>query len=70
MKIKYYRKRELQPMTPWTDESSMSGVSVSEADSDAGSPKTGDMIAFNPSNSEDRWLVAKKFFEDNYVVAG
>lgn len=40
-------------------------VSISAADREAGSPKLGDMIARNPKNHEDQWLVAKKYFEDN-----
>jgi len=34
-----------------------------------GSPKQGDMIAFNPSNPGDQWLVAEQFFKDNYEEA-
>ena len=41
-------------------------ISVSQADRDAGSPKVGDMIARNPKNHEDQWLVAKQYFEDNF----
>jgi hypothetical protein len=41
-------------------------VSVSKADADAGSPKVGDMIARNPKNSDDMWLVSKRYFEDNF----
>lgn len=40
-------------------------VSISQADKDAGSPKLGDMIARNPKNHEDQWLVAKDYFEEN-----
>ena len=40
-------------------------VSISPADKDAGSPKVGDMIARNPKNHDDQWLVAKKYFEEN-----
>lgn len=40
-------------------------VSISQADLDNGSPKIGDMIARNPKDSNDQWLVAKKYFEDN-----
>jgi hypothetical protein len=43
----------------------LAGVSVSDADKKAGSPKLGDMIARNPSNHADRWLVAKKYFDEN-----
>lgn len=64
-----YRKKHLQPMEPWTPDTDMSGVSVSDADRANGSPKQGDMIAVNPENGEDRWLVAADFFEANYEPA-
>lgn len=41
-------------------------VSISEEDRKAGSPKLGDMIARNPKNHNDQWLVAKQYFEDNF----
>ena len=41
-------------------------VSVSAEDLNNGSPKMGDMIARNPKNHEDKWLVAKKYFEENF----
>lgn len=31
-----------------------------------GSPKIGDMIARNPKNHEDQWLVAEQYFNDNF----
>lgn len=31
-----------------------------------GSPKQGDMIARNPENHDDLWLVSKKYFEENF----
>ena len=40
-------------------------VSISYADLKAGSPKIGDMIARNPKNWLDQWLVAKDYFEEN-----
>jgi len=61
-----YRKKLLQEMEEWTPTMDMSGVSVSEADANKGSPMQGDMIAKNPNNNKDRWLVAKQFFDDNY----
>jgi len=68
-KMKNYRKKNVQPMEPWTHETDMALVSVSESDKTAGSPKAGDMIAVNPNDATDKWLVAKKFFEDNYEPA-
>ncbi len=41
-------------------------ISVSMADLEAGSPKLGDMIARNPKNHDDQWLVAAKYFADNF----
>lgn len=42
-------------------------ISVSDEDEAAGSPKLGDMIARNPENHNDQWLVAQKYFYDNFV---
>ena len=44
-------------------------ISISEADKLSGSPKEGDMIARNPANHADMWLVAKEYFKDNFEVA-
>ena len=66
----YYRKNQLQKLIPWTPNMPMALVSVSAADRANGSPKEGDMIAFNPKNPSDMWLVAKQFFDDNYVFVG
>jgi len=43
------------------------GVSISDTDEDNGSPKIGDMIARNPNNHKDQWLVAKEYFDANFV---
>ena len=43
-------------------------ISVSQADIDNGSPTLGDKIARNPENHKDKWLVAKKYFEDNFKL--
>lgn len=41
-------------------------VSISVEDLANGSPKIGDMIARNPKNHNDQWLVAEKYFKDNF----
>lgn len=64
-----YRKKELQELIPWTEDLPMGLVSISEADRLNGSPKIGDMIAFNPKDKTDIWLVSEKFFNDNYEEA-
>ena len=61
-----YRKKQLQEMTPWVESIPMDMVSISESDKQNGSPKKGDMIAFNPKDATDMWLVSEQFFKDNY----
>jgi len=63
--MKNYTKTQLQPMFPWSLEEDFN-ISISAADKANGSPRLGDMIAVNPNNPEDRWLVAEKFFKFNY----
>ena len=54
-------------MTPWVPEFDMMYVSVATVDAQAGSPKSGDMIARNPRNHADMWLVAAEYFADNFI---
>jgi hypothetical protein len=47
----------------------MDDISMSAEDLKAGSPKPGDMIARNPKNHADQWLVAAQYFADNFERA-
>lgn len=62
---KQYKRKGLSEMREYVNGEDMSYISVSKEDIDNGSPKIGDMIARNPKNHKDQWLVAKKYFEDN-----
>jgi hypothetical protein len=63
---KEYRRKGASEMRDFEEgEMLNSKVSISDADLKAGSPKLGDMIARNPKNHEDQWLVSKAYFEDN-----
>lgn len=64
--FKNYRKKNVQSMRPYVDGEDMTGVSVSEPDSKL-ETLMGGMIAVSADNPDDRWYVAKKFFEDNYI---
>lgn len=64
-----YKRKGLSEMRPWKSGDDMTGISVSEPDKFNGSPKPGDMIARNPKNHADQWLVAAKYFEDNLEPA-
>lgn len=65
--MKLYRKTELVPMEPWTPETDMTGVSVSDADRAKGSPKEGDMIAHGKPG--DRWLIEASTHAATYEPA-
>jgi len=49
--------------------SSQPKISISEPDKKNGSPKIGDMIARNPKDHTDQWLVAEKYFKENFTKA-
>lgn len=66
MEFKQYRRTQIAEMADWTPDFSMAGVSVSEVDREAGSPKLGDKIARNPANHADMWLVAAEYFAANF----
>jgi len=76
--FKKYRRTQIAEMRPVTAEEielgrlvttkthSRGAISVSDVDLQNGSPKNGDMIARNPKNHEDQWLVAAQYFADNF----
>jgi hypothetical protein len=64
-----YRRKQIAELRPWKPGDDMSRVSVSVPDRKAGSPKDGDMIARNPKNFDDQWLVAAQYFADNFEPA-
>jgi hypothetical protein len=61
-----YRRKNSTEATPWVEGFDMARISVSAADHDAGSPKKGDMIARNPENHDDQWLIAGTYFAGNF----
>ncbi len=67
---KEYQRTAIAEMRPLTEEEINGNInfniSISQADIDLGSPKAGDMIARNPKNHADKWLVAKQYFKDNF----
>lgn len=64
--FKQYRRKQIAELRPYKEGDDLAGVSVSEVDSRNGSPKPGDMIARNPKNHADQWLVAAQYFADNF----
>ena len=64
-RFEHYRKKNTQQMRPYMPGEDLTGILVNKEDT----PEIGGMIAMNDKNNEDRWYVAKKFFEDNYEKA-
>jgi len=64
--FKQYRRKQIAELRPIVEGDDLSDVSISAEDSKAGSPKLGDMIARNPKNHKDQWLVAAQYFADNF----
>jgi hypothetical protein len=69
--FKQYRRKQIAELRPYEpagrDKLGLyENISVSAEDRKAGSPKLGDMIARNPKNHEDQWLVAAAYFADNF----
>ena len=64
--FKQYKRSAIAEMKCYQKGDDLMGVSISDADKQNGSPKVGDMIARNPKNHNDKWLVAEQYFKDNF----
>jgi hypothetical protein len=64
--FKQYKRSQIAELRGYVEGEALHGVSISAEDDLAGSPKEGDMIARNPKNHKDQWLVAKQYFKDNF----
>lgn len=64
-----YRKKQLAEMRPYVPGEPTTHIAINEVDRANGSPTSGDMISRNPANHADVYLVAAKFFADNYEEA-
>ena len=66
--FKKYNRTNISEMRPFHKGEKLKSVSISDEDKKNGSPKNGDMIARNPKNHNDKWLVAKKYFKENFTI--
>jgi hypothetical protein len=64
--FKKYRRKQIAELRDYVPGEALDAVSISSEDKKAGSPKVGDMIARNPKNHDDQWLVAAQYFADNF----
>ena len=71
MEFRQFKRTQIAEMHEYNpnnmySEDFMSKFSIGEVDKNNGSPKLGDMIARNPKNHNDIWLVAEQYFKDNF----
>ena len=59
---KQYTKASEIEATPWTEDFDMSKLASQPKDP----PKRGDMIARNPKDRDDMWLISAEYFKANY----
>ena len=70
--FKKYRRKGIAEMRPVLAHEDAVGfdpednISISEADRINGSPQLGDMVARNPLDHSDQWLVAEAYFLENF----
>lgn len=65
--FKQYRRKQISELREFIPGEQLDPrISISAADLANGSPKAGDMIARNPKNHDDQWLVAAQYFADNF----
>jgi hypothetical protein len=65
-KFVQYQRKQIAELRPYEPDENMTGISISDADKANGSPRDGDMIARNPKNHEDQWLVSMDYFLANF----
>lgn len=72
--FKQYRRKAIAELRSISEEELLNGlapsISVSQEDLNNGSPCALDMIARNPLNHNDQWLVAAQYFHDNFEKIG
>jgi len=69
--FKQYRRVQIAELRKVTDNECMSRqldpkISISPSDKENGHPYVGDMIARNPKNHDDQWLIASDYFKENF----
>ena len=65
--FKQYRRKQIAELRTYVPGEQLNErVSISATDREAGSPREGDMIARNPADHDDQWLIAKDYFKANF----
>ena len=62
-----YRRRTIAELRPYLPGEDLSRVSVGDNCTAAGGPVNGDMIARDPFNHDDQWIVLASYFAEHFV---
>lgn len=66
----YERQVTTGELRPYVPGESLFNITVSEQDiQNYGCPKAGDMVARDPKDRDNQWLVSKEYFEKHYKPA-
>ena len=64
-KFRQYEFNNVKELRYYVSGENMSGVTISATDRANGHPMFGDLIARNPDDHTDQWLMTKQYFEAN-----
>ena len=63
--FKKYRRKGLSEMRPYVKGEDLTGINVALINYSINPETDMGMIARNPKNHDDKWYVARKYFEEN-----
>jgi hypothetical protein len=64
--FKKYRKNTITEIRPYVYGEPMEKIPVNDIDRKNGSPQVGDMVARDPNNLKDQWLISEAYFRANF----
>ena len=67
--FKQYRRNTIAELRPYVPGEDLAPISVGDNCTEAGGPVEGDMVARDPSNHADQWIVLASYFAEHFVPA-
>ena len=67
--FKQYLRTKISELRPYIEGEDLKGITITGVDIEAGSPRVGDMIARNPENHNDQWLMTENYFKENFLLS-
>lgn len=66
---KQYKRKGITVARPYIPGEDLSGVAIHDVLRAAGHPKEGDVVARDPNNHADQWLLSEQYVKDNLEPA-